>query len=331
MQDIFVPTSKPEDALVEQLHTVTFVTSDKDRAEIAFRDGYGLSSSGWHDPSASERVLLNDYFGFEHDDWQICAFFKEGLGRNIQIRVIYTAEETPRVRNESDGLIVGGATISFPKTDLYKHADHMLGLGFESTMGVKEMDFESPSGEIYTSAEVIYFGPENCYFLAVKRPEIFVRVGPIDPENGNSGAAYSARCIAGTDEVLNFMKTVLGYEIRRDVVFPIGDNSALLLPEGSEERFVQAFAPGADTGYLVFMDHMENNRFTTAPSLGTPNRGITMWSFRSKDIDEVYRRAKAAKADIIHPPKSFDSPFLDGSKSMLMKDPDGFPIEIFSD
>ena len=205
----------------------------------------------------------------------------------------------------------------------------MADLGFNSTIGVKEMEFQSPTGDVYTSAEIIYYAPDNVYFLAVKRPEIFIPVGPPDPETGLAGPAYSARCIDDADSILEFLKTVMGFEIRRDVVFPIGDISAMLLPKGSEERFMQAFAPGSSTGYLVLMDHGKDNKFSSASNLGTPNRGISMWSFETKDIEEVYRRALNANVEILHGLDTYDSPFLNCKRTLLMKDPGGFMIEIF--
>lgn len=328
-QDIFIPQSSPQEALTGQLHTVTYVTTDKDRIERAFTQGYGLDNSGWQSPSEAERAMLNAYFGFTGDDWEICSFCKNGEGSNIQIRVIYNPEEAAMVRHEYDGLIVGGATISFPKTDLYAHEKLMAEASFKSTIGVKEMEFQSPTGEVYTSAEIIYFAPENSYLLAVKRPEIFVPVGPSDSETGIGGAAYSARCIGSGDDVISFLETVMGYEIRRDVIFPIGEKSAMLLPQGSSERFIQAFAPGASTGYLVLMDHMEDNRQSSAPALGPPSRGITMWSFPAKDIDEVFGRAKDYGAEIIQPLTEFESPCLNSKRTFVMTDPDGFPYEIF--
>jgi len=329
MEDIFVPKSSPDDAVVRQLHTVTYVTGEKDTVERAFVKGYGLESSGWCLPDQKDREALNSYFGFKGDNWEVCAFFKTGEGANVQIRVIYNPDETVKVRSEYDGLIVGGATISFPKSDLYAHEKKMQALGFKSTIGVKEMEFQSPAGEVYTSAEIIYFAPENIYFLAVKRPDTFIPVGPSDPETGVAGAAYSARCINDADSIIEFLETVLGFEIRRDVIFPIGETSAMLLPEGSQERFIQAFAPGASTGYLVLMDHFKDNKFSNAPNLGIPHRGIVMWSFQTDNIQEVYERALAADVEIIHAPARRESPYLASQKTLLMKDPGGFMFEIF--
>lgn len=328
-EDIFVPKSKPEDALVQQLHTVTFVTSDKAATQRAFLDGYGLDWTGWQSPEAESRARLNDYFGFTGDAWEMASFHKTGIAANIAVRVIYTPDPAPQVRGRYDGLIDGGATISFPKEDLRAHEKIMKRCGFTSTMGVKELDFQSPTGEVYTSAEIIYYAMENCYLLAVKRPEIFVPVGPIEPGTGLSAPAYSARCISNADAILDFMREVLGFEVRRDVIFPIGDTSAMLLPEGANERFIQVFAPGSSTGYMVLMDHFEDSEPPSTDNIGTPSRGIVMWSYKTKDLDAVHTRALTHGANILQPPGVYDSPYLELPRSMILKDPGGFALEIF--
>lgn len=330
-QDIFIPESSPDDALVEQLHTVTYVTSDKEAVEKLFRQGYGLNHTGWLEPSGAELGQLNDYFGFSDAAWKMCAFYKKGEGANVQVRVFYSPSSADQVRHEYNGFITGGATLSFPKPDLYEHEKQMKALGFDSTIGVKEMEFQSPTGEVYISAEIIYYAPENVYVMGVKRPDIFVPVGPMDPETGVGGGAYSARCVENADAVNQFLTDVLGFEVRRDVVFEIGEKSALMMPQGAKERFIQAFAPGSSTGYVVVMDHGDDNIPSKAASYGPPSRGFVMWSFRTKDIDAVFARAKAAGTEIMQPPTEMTSPFLANRRVLLLRDPSGFPIEIFQD
>lgn len=325
MQDIFIPESAPEDALVQQLHTVTIITNDRHGFERIFTEGYGLTSSGWRKPNKETRRYLG--FSNEHEI-ALCGFNKVGEGANVQVRVIHVAQETPQVRPEWMGLYEGGATLSFPMVDLHAHEKRMQEIGVESTIGVKEMDFTSPTGETYTSAEIVYKAPEHVFVMGVTRPDIFVPTGPIDPETGIGGPSYSARCIVKADEVNNFLADVLAYEIRRDTYFEVGERSALHMPEGTKERFIQAFAPGASTGYLVLMDHEEATVPSPAPGRGAPNRGIGMWSFLTKDINEVRRRAEAAGTTILHYIEERQSPFMPAGRSIILQDPDGFPIEV---
>lgn len=329
MEDIFVPKSSAADALVGPLHTITYVTSDAPAVERILTEGYGLTGSAWLRPDEEARSVLNEYLGFDASHtWSTAAFAKSGEGANVQIRVIGLEQKTPSVREAYHGLFVGGATISFPIADLRAHEQRMLALGVESTMGVKELEFTSPEGETYVSAEIVYKAPDNIFVMGVTRPDVFIPVGPIDAATGIGGPAYSARCVARTDATIDFFANVLGFEIRRDMLIVVDGSSAINLPEGTEERFVQAFAPGAATGYVIFMDH-GSATMTAVDELGPPNRGIAMWSFASEDLDEVERRAAQSGVTVLQRGAAGISPFLPGARSLLLRDPDGFPVEVF--
>lgn len=329
MEDIFIPRSTAEGALVKPLQTVTIITSDKDMMETIFCEGYGLVFSGWRTPNTDSRTGLNHYLGFEpNEHWQYARFRKSGSGANVEVRVIQLERDTPRVRPAHEGLYKGGATLSFPINDLYAHETWMRALGVETTIGVKEMDFTAPTGETYTSAEIVYKAPDGVFVMGVKRPDIFVPVGPVDDETGLGGPAYSARCVTETSQVLSFFETVLGFEIRRDVEFTVGERSAINMPEGTVERFIQGFAPGSASGYVVLMDHGEVTKFGPAPSLGPPNRGIVMWTFETSDADEIYRRATAFGCEVKWGSENSDTDFHKGGRHLQIVDPDGFTIEV---
>jgi catechol 2,3-dioxygenase-like lactoylglutathione lyase family enzyme len=164
--------------------------------------------------------------------------------------------------------------------------------------------------------------------MGVNRPEIFVPTGPIDPDTGVGGPSYSARCAAKAQETTEFFRDVLGFEIRRDVVFEVGERSALLMPQGTRERFIQCFAPGSQTGYCVIMDHHEATRLSPAPNLGPPHRGIVMWSFLTHDFDELRARIASSGVKILRDLADRSSPGLPEGPTMIIEDPDGFPLEI---
>lgn len=330
MEDIFVPKSKLSDAKVGPLHTVTIITSEKDRMQKIFEDGYGLTGSEWHRPPSEARASLSRYFDIDQEhDWQVARFRRSGSGQNVQVRLIQIDAETPPVRPSHEGLYQGGATLSFPIDDLYAHENRMASIGVDSTIGVKEMEFTSPTGETYVSAEIVYKAPDGVFVMGVKRPDIFVPVGPINPDAGMGAPAYSARCILETEETLGFFENVLGYEIRRDVEFTVGEKSAINMPEGTNERFIQGFAPGSASGYVVLMDHGSDTKRGPSKGFGPPNRGIVMWTMPSRDLDTLSERTLASGAKILQPPSDVSSPFLPGARTMIIEDPDGFPMEFF--
>ncbi len=328
--DVFVPTSRPEDALVKQLHTITYVTADKERVQQAFCNGYDLEASPWFIPSEEDLAALNPYLGLSAaSTWEACSFFKSGAGRNVQVRVIYLHDEAPMVRPEVDGRYLGGLSIGFPMNDMAEREKRMAEIGVHSTVGVMEMDFTGADGSTYTSAEILFMGPENIFLLGVRRPEIFASVGPVDSELGIGGAAYSARCVTDTEELVEFYQMALGFEARRDASFEVENPRALRLEEGATQRFIQLFAPGASTGYMVFLDHGAITKRSPAPELGPSSRGMAMWSFPTEHLDRVHENVKAAGGEVLQAPDIRVSPFLPETRTLIVKDPGGFPLEIF--
>lgn len=330
-EDLFVARSRPEDAVVGPLHTVTYVTGNRDAVESSLVRGLDMESSGWSTPNETERRRLNDYYGMPATStWDACCFFRTGAAANVQIRVIAMREATPIVRPAIDGRYLGGLSIGFPMTDLHAHEAKMNALGIEASVGVKKMEFTGPGGEVYVSAEIHFMAEDNVFLLGVRRPDAFVPVGPIDAETGIGAPAYSARCVDNPKDVMHFLESVLGFEIRRDATFAVADPSGLRLTEGMSERFIQAFAPGASSGYLVLLDHADENKPSPAPTVGPPSRGMCMWSLPSKDIDGVHAKALAEGTKVLQEPAERSSLFLPKTRTLLLQDPAGFPIEIFA-
>ncbi len=328
--DIFVPESSAEDALAQPLHTITYVTSDKDGIEKMLCLGLDLESSGWASPPEEDRTALNQYFGFEPgDSWESCVFTRSGVLKNVQILAIHVSDRHPMIRPCADGRYFGGATIGFPMQEMSARVTKMQAAGVASTVGVKELEFTNPEGEVYISREVHFLGMENIFMLGVQRPDALVSVGQIDPLTDIGAPAYSARCVPNIDQVGAFTEQVLGFEIRRDMQMEIGARSGLLMEEGIPERFVQAFAPGSGTGYLVYLEHRGYGLDSPAPSYHSPNRGLTMWSFPTKHFDALNQQALRFGATVIQAPRHRNLPHLGACRTMILNDSSGFAIEIF--
>ena len=330
--DIFVAESSSEDAIVGPLSTITYLTTDEDASYKMLVEGMGMTASDWYIPESIDRPELDIYFGFDDsDNWKVRRFYRDDDGANIQVRLIALEKDTPQIRPAVDGTYLGGLSIGFPLSDSDARETHMSELGFPSVIGVKRLEFSSPAGEKYVSEEVHFTGPENIYVLAVKRPDIFVPVGPLNEEAQIGAPAYSAVCVENCDACIAFYRDILGYEIRRDMTMEVGDNSGLKLRKGSSERFVQAFAPGSNSGYLVLLDHGQDRKRAEGIShFGPPNRGLTMWSFPSANILEVVTRAEQAGVKIRQPLRVSKSPFLPETDTIILEDPNGYPVEIYA-
>jgi len=324
VQDVFEPQGSAGEALVGPLHTVTFATAAIGETRRFFSDGLGLAADDTTTLDARQCEWLGVPAGTRAE-----RFSMPSVERDSQIRVLYVADTTTRIRPTVDGRHVGGLSIGFPMAGLAAREAVVEAAGFASSVGVKRIEFTSPDGVGYVSEEIHFIAPENVFALGVQRPDGFRPVGPLDESAGIGAPAYSAQCVAGADAVIPFYRDVLGYEIRRDVDLTVVEPSGLNLDDGMTERFIQAFAPGASTGYLVFLDHYDANVGPPLPDIGPPSRGVVMWSFPCRDVAAVRDRAIAFGADIIREDSDAQSPFLPGRASLLIRAPGGFPVEVF--
>ena len=60
-----------------------------------------------------------------------------------------------------------------------------------------------------------------------------------------------------------------------------------------------------------------------------PNRGMAVWSFPVRDMDEILGRLEAAGIDLFAPPVEYTSPSLGHHEAVTVLDPSGFLVELF--
>ena len=60
-----------------------------------------------------------------------------------------------------------------------------------------------------------------------------------------------------------------------------------------------------------------------------PHRGIGMWTFPVKDVNEIKNRAYAKKVKILFEAQGYESPIFGKCHVMTMLAPNGFMIEVF--
>lgn len=198
-------------------------------------------------------------------------------------------------------------------------------------MPLAKYQIPRPDGTSYEIQETIFNAPDFMHSVTISRGDGMPQLGPVDPETGRGGPIYSAHIIENSDKVLEFYVDVLGLELRSDRQFKSsGSKGALGVPDGTEFRFSIVYAHGATFGHLLFLDYQGR---LGLPSPGVawrpPNRGMTMWSFPVRDMDEILGRLEAAGVELFSGPVEYDSPSLGHHKSVTVLDPSGFMVELF--
>ena len=109
-EDIFVPLSKPEDAIVGPLDTITWLTNNSQDLEDILINGYQMTRNSWIKPKKDEQKILNNYLGLGSNlTWRMTNFYMEGEGANIKIRVIVRGVGKVRSQSVKPGRSVNDA------------------------------------------------------------------------------------------------------------------------------------------------------------------------------------------------------------------------------
>ena len=201
-------------------------------------------------------------------------------------------------------------------------------LGIGTTAGITTIEFRRPDGAPYEALETHFRAPDDVYGLGVGRPENLPPVGPIEPGRMIGGPAYSAQVVNHADDDVAFYRDLLGFEVRRDVdLTSSGPAGGLGLQAGTVMRFLQLYAAGSETGYLVMLDFRDAGKPQAGP-IRPPGRGVAMWTFPTDDLDAVLLRCRAQGVRVHGGPATLDSPLLGAHRAATLLTPHGFLVEL---
>lgn len=329
--DPFAIQPDPDAALVGQLRGVTLVTSDADSAIRFFTKAMQmrlvLDATPDESKAAQQRRLWNLP---AQKTWRELHFGRPAVPDAIEVRVLVMAGGDP-IRPDMQPRLQGGLSLGFPVADQKRVEQDVGAFGVRSTAGIVSMTMPRGDGTKYLVQESHYRGPEELYALGVWREPPLASVGPIEPGLMIGGPSYSGMVVVNSDREVEFYRQVLGWEVRRDIELTAsGPGGGLALPVGTRYRFLQLFAPGTVTGYLVMLDFRKDS-LANPVTPRAPNRGLVGWTFRTRDLDTVLARVDAyadGRATLLARPMVI--PESDGSsrKVASLLTPNGLLLEI---
>ena len=291
--DPMAPRPGATPTLCGPLECVTFMTNRADAATRFLEQAMRMRRVGDVRRSGLDAQVDGQLWGIPTTaDWRELSFAGTDARSGVSVRVI-VMPGGELIRPDMESRLTGGLSIGFPASSLEATLERVTALGYESTAGIVKLTIARPDGSSYVSGEILFRGPEQLYMLAVGRPADMTPVGPIDPETGMGGPAYSAIVVPDAAREIEFYRETLGWEARQNIVLTTsGPAGGLGLDAGTQFRFVQLFAPGARTAYICLLDMMSVGRANpVAPRL--PNRGLVMWSFGTRVFDQVAERVRA--------------------------------------
>ena len=319
------------DALVGPLAAATVVTSDMDNCRRFYGELMGLQPVLDHLPEQTLDPLTRLWGLEEEGGWEHELYQQPGNTEMPYLRVIGVSGDRPEVRPGMNALLEGGLAVGFACADMEKLIVESERMGYGTVAGVTRIPLHRPDGTPYDALETHLRAPDGVYVLGIARPPDLAPICPISEGTLTGGPAYSSQVINNGQCSLDFYTEVLGYEVRRDIDLPSeGPAGGLLdVPPGSNMRFLQVFAPGSESRYLVFLDWYEAGVKAVAPSR-PPNRGMVMWSFMTTDLDAVLDRARAFGADVLCESETIDASAvgMPSTRRGMLAAPNGFAIEL---
>lgn len=315
------PTSDPSTALVSPLRAVTLVTADGRATDRFFGEAVAMTAGADRLSPASAKQL-----GLGNQARPVRLYRRGTVADAALVRAVVVPGARP-ARSRHDALAAGGLALGLPIAGGGQATREKLveAAGFRSAVGPTAMTLPRGDGGEYTVSEIHYQAPDGVLVLGIDRGDMRP-VGPVDAATGVGGPAYSSIVATDADATAKLLRDVLGLEARRDFVFTSsGPKGGLGLPAQTRVRFQQWFAPGSRTGYVIVMDLLN----TGMPAPPGPTAGLKMWSFETRDLAEVERRARAAGISTTSPSKVIDSPGLGRVRSLVLNTPDGFAVEVY--
>jgi hypothetical protein len=324
-RDSQAPSSSEADALTMPLWGTTICTVSLEETRLFYEKGFGLTVTGpiKQDPKvkAQERKL----YDIPKDiDWDLYTMERVNTP-SLKVRVMVLNKPTPTIHQSWNTLELGILAMGFPNEKQTIVDSSMRKVGFGSYAPLNIYQVEALDKSKYTVYETIFNGPDFVKGVGITRGDGMAQLSPTDA-NGMGGPAYSSAIIPDSEAMIDFCVNVLGYEVRSDRIWTT--SGALGVPN-AVYRFLTIYAKGSRWGHLLFVEFKNKNAYEVGVAKKIPNRGLGCWTFPTKDLNEVYQRAKAKGLKFIQEPTEINSPYYGKRKVMTLFAPNGLLIEIF--
>ena len=329
-RDLTDPASSVADAVCGPVEIITLCTNQPDSLERFFVKGWGMRKSGPFSCSPKKRKQLAARWQIPDSlSFQITYYHRPGAPGNCKLRVLSFNKRVPAIRSQYGPAENGPFTLGFPNTQQEQLHTYLQAMGYQTLAPLQASMLSKPDGTQYKYLETIYKGPEWLHAVGIERGNGMPPLSEVDSATRLGGPGYSALNVTGmSDTVLAFFTKVMGYELRRDQVWKTGEGSALGLPAGIPFRFSIAYAKGATSGHLLFLDFQKTAPVKSAHPPHIPNAGIGMYSFRTEKLDEVIANAISFGIPIISGPEYITDPFLGKYRSVVIMAPNQVYIEV---
>jgi len=328
-KDSLAPSSNKADALTEQLHTATIATTSLDSAKMFYVDAMGMSMEKLKIEESTKATQRQLWKIPEDIDWETYLIHRLSVPELIKIRLMLLNKATPSIHKSWSSRELGPFSLGFPNMNQARLDQELRAKGYTSMAAMQEGRIPRPDGTSYRYVESIYKAPEFLHAVGIERKDGMPQLAPVDSLTEKGGPGYSAMVLEDSDAFLAFLTEVLGLELRSDRHWKSSPGSALGIEEGVPFRFSLVYAKGASHNHLLFLDYEDDRFIPLEVEPRIPNQGLGMWTFPTKNIEEVKKNALAHAIEVVHGPVEINDPILGKKQVMTLLAPNGFLVELF--
>ena len=324
-----IPSGIVENGLTGYLNVATFCTEDLEGYTHFYGEVMKMQIEGPFSLSAEEKQAQKAFWQIPEDiDYDLYHFYRASVPSLVHMRVLHLKTSTPRIHNSYNSYEYGTFSLGFPTSDAKGMDERMKAFKVDAMAPMQLGDIVRANGEKGQYLETIYKGPDYLHCVGIERVN-FPQLAPCDPNDGFGGPGYSALVPFDSQSEMDFYTEVLDFFVLFDANWETAEGSALGTGPGVPFRFVALYAQGAQQNHILLLDFKDGNQIDTGVLSQLPNQGLGMYTYQTKDINEVHRRAVAHGIEVLSPIQEVEDAILGNGKACLLLSPNKMYIEIF--
>jgi len=324
-----IPSGIATDSLVSYLHTATLCTTDLAAYRAFYVDALKMQMDGPFELSEEVKAGQKDLWKIPAEvDYDIYHLYRASVPSLVQMRILHLKTSTPHIHKSYNAYEIGSFSLGFPTTDAKGVDKRLKEHGIKAMAPMQIGDIVRADGVPGQYIETIYQGPDYLHVVGIERVGISP-LAPCDPKDGFGGPGYSALVVKDTEAEMKFYTEVLDFYPLLDAVWKTSEGSALGTGPGIPYRFTSLWPKKWEQNYVILLEFQDGNAIDTGVPSHLPNQGLGMYTFQTRDIDQVVERAKAINTNIISDIRAIKDSFLGKGKACVLQTPSGFYYEIF--
>jgi hypothetical protein len=305
-------------------------TNRLDSIKRIFVQGLGMQINGPVKISPQQKRILSQQWNIPFSlEWQLYELSSPNANAQIRIRLLVFTKTVPAMHDSYQIRETGPLALGFPNNHQNLLDEAMRVLGYRTKAPAQTFLTKTPDGGEYKTKEAVYLGPDLMHVISLERENGILHQSPSDSLSAMGGPGYVTMVVTGmSDQMVQFFRYVLGWEVRRDNELVSARNTAWGLEEGVRYRSTFVYAKGAVQGHIVLIDFRDGGKIVPKNKPRLPNRGMAMYSLLTQNLNEVKALAQQQRIQVLSDIQSYDDPLIGRVRSMVLMAPNEMAFEI---